>query len=65
MGGYPIFCLKCVLNCTYILNNCVFILITDQVLKTHEERLLFYLSKNPADTLHDPPGATALFILFT
>lgn len=52
-------------NCTYILTNCVFILITDQLLKTHKERLFFYLSKNTADTLHDPSGVTALFILST
>lgn len=64
MGGYPIFCLMCMFNCTYILTNCVFILITGQLPNTHKERLFFYLSKNTDDTLHDPPGAIALFILF-
>lgn len=65
MGGYPIFCLMRMFNCTRTSTNCVFILITDQVLKTHKERLFFNLSKNIADTLHDPSGATALFVLFT
>lgn len=64
MGGYPIFCLMRMFNCTHTSTNCVFILITDQVLKTHKERLFFYLSKNTADTLHDPSGVTALLVLF-
>lgn len=64
MGGYPIFCLMCMFNCTYTLTDRVFILITGRLLKTHKERLFFYLSRNTADTLHDPPGATALFVLF-
>lgn len=63
MGGYPIFCLMCMFNCTYVLTNRVFILMTDQVLKTHKERLFFYLSKNTADTLHDPSGVTALIYM--
>lgn len=54
----------CMFNCTYTLTDRVFILITGRLLKTHKERLFFYLSRNTADTLHDPPGATALFVLF-
>lgn len=65
MGGYPIFSLMSMFDCTRTSTNCVFILITDQVLKTHKERLFFYLSKNTADTLHDPSGVSALFVLFT
>lgn len=64
MGGYPILCLMPMFNRTQILTNCVFILITEQVLKTHQERLFFYISKNTADTLPDPPGATAPLTLF-
>lgn len=64
MGGYPMFCLMCMFNCTYTLTDRVFTLITGQLLKTHKERLFFYLSRNTADTLRDPSGATALFILF-
>lgn len=34
-------------------------------MKTHKERLFFYLSKNTADTLHDPSEVTVLLVLFT